>query len=141
LSCLWKNSLGAEAADRQNFEVGVTELNRSIHQTFFPEPPKCGLSSDAGPFLVASTMDRTVEREGERDAQLTFTRLKPLCSQLLDVSSTSPEARETVLDTLLKVLQAVPAAGLQRCIEYVHENHQTVLIQFCSCKFRSFFCF
>ncbi|CAM6129670.1 unnamed protein product [Calypogeia fissa] len=63
-------------------------------------------------------MDRTVEREGERDAQLTFTMLKPLCTQLLDLSSTSSEDRGMVLNALQKVLKKVPSAGLQRCIDY-----------------------
>lgn len=68
-------------------------------------------------------MDRTVEREGERDAQLTFTMLKPLCTQLLDVSSTSPEDRDLVLNALQKVLKEAPAAGLQRCMEYGLRNN------------------
>ncbi|KAL3699023.1 hypothetical protein R1sor_017045 [Riccia sorocarpa] len=53
------------------------------------------------------------------DGQRAFERLKPLCTQLLEVSANSPEERAVVLDALQRVLKDIDPAGLQKCMDYV----------------------
>ncbi|KAL2608666.1 hypothetical protein R1flu_027239 [Riccia fluitans] len=53
------------------------------------------------------------------DGQGAFERLRPLCTQLLEVSATSPEERAVVLDALLRVLRGIDPAGLKKCMDYV----------------------
>ncbi|OAE27011.1 hypothetical protein AXG93_1774s1210 [Marchantia polymorpha subsp. ruderalis] len=56
---------------------------------------------------------------GRKEGHQAFARLRPLCTQLLEVSINSPEERGAVLDALLWVLRDIDPIGLQTCMDYV----------------------
>ncbi|KAJ7549328.1 hypothetical protein O6H91_07G049000 [Diphasiastrum complanatum] len=57
--------------------------------------------------------------EADYEAKEVFSKLKPLCTQLLEPHGGDAGTISLLLRTLTRVLKDVPAAGLQTCIDYV----------------------